>query len=199
MLDTSHKCFISFKTEDIEYKKAIQNDLNIKMIDKSLNSPIASENNAYVMEKIRTDYLNDSSVTIVLIGTHSAENDLRQDQRYIKRELQASLYKSKKSGRNGILGVVLPNMYNTIYLGEHTCPICGEKHCYLNINDNTIIKEFSVNYFIHKDYGCAWKSEDRYCILKKWDDFVKNPEKCINQAFEKRFEPIANKVKVFPK
>jgi hypothetical protein len=31
------KCFISFKTEDKNYKEKIQNELNINMIDKSLN------------------------------------------------------------------------------------------------------------------------------------------------------------------
>lgn len=39
-----HKCFISFKTEDISYKETIQNDLNVDMIDKSLNKPIDSQN-----------------------------------------------------------------------------------------------------------------------------------------------------------
>lgn len=38
-----HKCFISFKTEDKYYKKRIQEDLGINMIDKSLNKAIDSE------------------------------------------------------------------------------------------------------------------------------------------------------------
>jgi len=29
-----HKCFISFKTEDIKYKKEIQDNFDIDMIDK---------------------------------------------------------------------------------------------------------------------------------------------------------------------
>ena len=31
----AHKCFISFKTEDMDYKKKIQEDMGIEMIDKS--------------------------------------------------------------------------------------------------------------------------------------------------------------------
>lgn len=46
-----HKCFISFKTEDISYKETIQNDLDVDMIDKSLNEPINSENEDYIMRK----------------------------------------------------------------------------------------------------------------------------------------------------
>lgn len=36
----------------------------------------------------------------------------------------------------------------------------------------------------------------RYCILVKWDDFVENPEKYVNAAYDKRTAPIAEKVKV---
>lgn len=44
------------------------------MIDKSLNEPINSEDQDYIMKVIRRDYLNDSTVTICLIGSNSAEN-----------------------------------------------------------------------------------------------------------------------------
>lgn len=43
------------------------------------------------MRKIREDYLSDSTVTIHLIGAESSENNIWQNQNYIKRELQASL------------------------------------------------------------------------------------------------------------
>ena len=69
----AHKCYISFKTEDIAYKEAIQNDDRVDMIDKSLNEPINSNDEDYIMRKIREDYLSDSTVTIFLIGKHSAE------------------------------------------------------------------------------------------------------------------------------
>ena len=108
----SHKCFISFKTEDKKYKKYIQEDLKIDMIDKSLNTPINSTDEDYIMRKIREDYLSDSTVTIHLIGEYSAENLLYENQAYIKRELQASLYNGENNTINGILGIVLPNMYD---------------------------------------------------------------------------------------
>lgn len=38
-----HKCFILFKTEDTKYKKYIQENLNLDMIDKSLDVPIDSK------------------------------------------------------------------------------------------------------------------------------------------------------------
>lgn len=193
----SHKCFISFKTEDKEYKRYIQEDLKIDMIDKSLNTPINSTDEDYIMRKIREDYLSDSTVTIHLIGEYSAENSLYENQAYIKRELQASLYNGENNTKNGILGIVLPNMYDKIFKGSEVCSVCGKSHNIVCINDSTVVKEFSYNYYIPKD-GCSWSEEDRFCVLVKWNDFVKNPELYINKAFDKRSSPISAKTKVRP-
>src|SRR5258707_1676139 len=100
----ARKCFISFKTEDLAYKLAIQNDLRVDMIDKCLNEPIESRDEDYIMQKIRGDYLSDSTVTIHLIGEKSAER-LGHEQRFIKRELQASLYDGENNSRSGIFGI----------------------------------------------------------------------------------------------
>ena len=193
----SHKCFISFKTEDKKYKKYIQEDLKIDMIDKSLNTPINSTDEDYIMRKIREDYLSDSTVTIHLIGEYSAENLLYENQAYIKRELQASLYNGENNTKNGILGIVLPNMYDKIFKGSEVCSVCGKSHNIVCINDSTVVKEFSYNYYIPKD-GCSWSEEDRFCVLVKWNDFVKNPELYINKAFDKRSSLISAKTKVSP-
>ena len=59
-----HKCFISFKTEDTIYKEEIQSwvgENKIDMIDKSLNDPIDSEDEDYIVRKIREDHISDSS------------------------------------------------------------------------------------------------------------------------------------------
>ena len=193
----SHKCFISFKTEDKKYKKYIQEDLKIDMIDKSLNTPINSTDEDYIKRKIREDYLSDSTVTIHLIGEYSAENLLYENQAYIKRELQASLYNGENNTKNGILGIVLPNMYDKIFKGSEVCSVCGKSHNIVCINDSTVVKEFSYNYYIPKD-GCSWSEEDRFCVLVKWNDFVKNPELYINKAFDKRSSLISAKTKVRP-
>lgn len=201
MSDVKHKCYISFKTEDMDYKKSIQEDLDVDMIDKSLNTPIESEDEDYIMRKIREDYLSDSTVTIFLIGTHSAENDVFQDQTYIKRELQASLYNNPPNNtRNGVLGIVLPDMIDKIYKGEYTCSTCSKQHNYVAIDKDTVIEEFRYNYYLPEpENGCSWSENDRYCVLVKWDDFCDNPNKYINQAFDKRTSEIAKKVKVYPK
>ena len=192
-----HKCFITFKTEDAAYKKHIQEELNVDMIDKSLNEPIDSDDEEYIMRKIREDYLSDSTVTICLIGTRSSENLGWDEQRFIKRELQASLYNGQGNTKSGILGVVLPSMYNSIYTGSVICNTCGRSHNYVNVNDSTTVKEFSYNYYIPND-KCAWTEEDRYCVLVKWEDFEKAPNDYIDKAFDKRSSDISSKTKVRP-
>lgn len=196
-----HKCFISFKTEDKKFKEKLQ-DLDIDMIDKSLNEKIPSNNPDYIMQKIRSEHLKDSTVTITLIGNYSAENS-NENQYYIKKELQASLYgKSPESSDNpnGVLGVVLPCMYDKIYTGSHTCSVCGEEHNYVNINDNTTIKEFNYNYYLPNPHSnCAWAENDRYCVLVKWDIFIQKPNYYIEKAFQKRNNrTLLNKIKVRP-
>ncbi|MGS2739035.1 TIR domain-containing protein [Sinomicrobium sp. M5D2P17] len=194
----AHKCFISFKTEDIAYKDHIRDGMDIEMIDKSLTEPIDSFDDDYIMRKIREDYLSDSTVTIFLIGQNSSENLGLYEQRYIKKELQASLYNGAYNSKNGILGVVLPSMYDTIYRGSYNCPTCGGSHNYVGINDSTVIKEFSYNYYIPSFGKCSWSESDRYCVLIKWDYFLISPEYYIEQAFDKRSQPVANKTKVRP-
>mgnify|MGYP004469529451 FL=1 len=196
-----HKCFISFKTEDQNYKNEIQSwseSEKVDMIDKSLNTPIDSNDEDYILRKIREDYLADSTVTIVLIGAHSAESLGEEEQKYIKRELQASLYNGTENTRNGILGVVLPSMYSSVYKGSEICSVCGKSHNIVAINDSTTIREFSANYYLDDKHKCFYAEEDRYCVLVKWDDFKSNPNLYINKAFDKRTAPIAQKVRVYP-
>src|SRR3989338_8307906 len=95
----AHKSFISFKTEDSAYKEAIQLLPNLDIIDKSLDEAIESDDEEYIMQKIREDYLADSTVTIHLIGLKSAEALGWEEQKFIKRELQASLYNGEGNTR----------------------------------------------------------------------------------------------------
>lgn len=192
----ARKCFISFKTEDAAYKKAIQDDLNVDMIDKSLDEAIDSDDEEYIMQQIRENYLSDSTVTIHLIGANSAENLGEEEQKFIKRELQASLYDGKNNPRSGILGVVLPSAEVQIYCGSNSCK-CGNVVSVVTLDDSTAVKEFHVNFYIPNN-KCHWTEDDRYCVLVKWADFAADPEKYIEQAFSKREHSIAGKAKVRP-
>lgn len=195
--NVTHKCFISYKTEDHASKELIQDLEELDIIDKSLNEAIDSDDEDYIMRRIREEYLSDSTVTIHLIGLYGAESQGWDEQRFIKRELQASLYDGEDNTKSGILGVVLPEAMGRVYRGTLTCSSCRQSHNHVAISNDTTISEFRYNYYIPND-KCAHSDDDRYCVLVKWDDFVSSPNTFINAAFDKRTHPIAAKTKVRP-
>lgn len=197
-----HKCFVSYKKEDLSYKKKLVDLFDSKdIIDKTLDRIIDSADGDYIMQTIRDDYLSDSTVTIFLIGAHSSENEGvdywgRAKNYFIQRELQASLYNGKNNTRNGILGVVIPEMYSEIFKGSYTCTICNKSHGYVSVGDKTVIREFGKNYYCEPHSGCSWSEDERYCLLVKWEDFIDNPSEYIDQAFEKRNSEVSAKIRI---
>lgn len=193
----ARKCYVSFKAEDMDYKSAIQQMAGLEIIDKSLNTPINSDNEDYIMQVIRDQYLSDSTVTIHLIGLYGAENRGWEEQKFIKRELQASLYHAEGNTKNGILGIVLPDVDASIYKGNYACSACSGSHNLVAIGNTTTISEFSYNYYIPNN-KCSHPEEDRYCVLVRWESFTLDPNTYIEQAFNKRSAAIATKTKVRP-
>lgn len=196
-LSVSHKCYISFKTEDIHFKQRIQSMSDLDIIDKSLDESINSNNEDYILQVIRSEYLADSTVTIHLIGLYGAEVRGMYEQRFIKRELQSSLYSGADNSKNGILGIVLPEAQSSVYKGRYSCSTCGGIHNLVAINNNTTVSEFSYNYYIPNG-KCAHTEEERYCVLTPWESFVVDPNSFVETAFDKRLAPIASKTKVRP-
>lgn len=201
------KCYISYKFEDECYKnRIVKKFAGIEFVDNSQKFEIDSEDPEYIMQQIREKYLKNSTVTIFLIGTHSGENyrdpmdKIRNldSQIIIRREITSSLYEGNGNTRNGLLGIVLPKMESRIYGESSVCPNCGKKIDYVNLNDDTVIKEFWQNYYLkeHKN-GCThFSEEDRYAVLVRYSEFMKSPEEYIEKAFEKRSMPIAKNVRV---
>jgi len=75
----------------------------------------------YVMSRIREECLEDSSVTIVLVGrcTHS--------RRYVDWEIKSSLRQAGNEPPNGLLGIILPGASITTMLGGTTLPCCPDR------------------------------------------------------------------------
>lgn len=195
-----HNCFISFKKEDEYYCKKIAELLKIEsMSGKYLDEWIDSEDLDYVMQRIRDEYMKGSSVTLYLIGNHSSENEGldefgRSKQSFMIRELQATLFDRKENRLSGLIGIVLPEMEPKIYGDSYRCKTCGKEIGILHINDETVLREFSQNYWLEND-DCNHYSEDgRFCVLVKYADFMNDPQKYIDQAFDKTKSKIAEKV-----
>lgn len=111
MSEIRHKVFISYHRDDrkevddfieifdYERKVFITRALGIGMADDIIDSTDTD----YVMRRIRELYLQDSTVTIVLIG------ECTWARRYVDWEIQASLRHGETVTPNGVLGIVLPS------------------------------------------------------------------------------------------
>lgn len=208
MSDERHRCYISYKFEDEFYKNEIIKLFGDSVfIDKSQQEKIHSDDPDVIMNKIHSEYLVDTTVTIFLIGDKSYENyrDLKDKEKgfdsqiIIRNEIRASLRRrGSDDTRNGLLGIVLPSMINKIYCGKYYCHHCNSWIRNVVIDDSTVIKEFHKNYYIIPDSeDCDHYSEDgRYAILVSWDEFIKNPKFYIDKAFNKRNQKIADYVRV---
>ena len=85
-------------------------------------------------------------------------------------------------------------MEQKVYGGSYKCEHCQQLVNVVNINDSTVIREFFKNYYLKADQ-CGHYSEDgRFCVLCKFDDFMNDPDKFINMAYDKINKPIAKYV-----
>ena len=185
-----HGCFISYKKEDKQkgYLKKVVDRLEELQIPCSfLDKTIETDNIDTVISVLRQEYMNNKPVTLFLIGensyedtaerwnkTHFCKHDEYNEQSFIIRELRATLSDYDGNPRHGVVGIVLPEMINKIYKGKYVCPHCGSTINYVCVDDETVIREFWVNYYLVPDSDkCNHYSEDgRYCVLCTLNDFL---------------------------
>jgi hypothetical protein len=124
------KVFISHFKDDRNEVDTFIKEFSTVFIPKVLGANdnydlIKSSDTNYVMQQIRANYLEDSTVTIVLIGscTHS--------RRYVDWELKSSLRQGQFTP-NGLLGILLPSQGNSAYLPQRFANNWedGEGNCY---------------------------------------------------------------------
>lgn len=102
-----HKVFISsnYSPEDNYYKEYLEKMLGNNFISKSIHEGDIDDQNIKtetVMQKIRNEYLRDSTVTVVLIGPETWKR------KFVDWEISASLRHTEFNPRSGLLGITLP-------------------------------------------------------------------------------------------
>ena len=101
-----HKVFISLHHDDEEYKKRFAQMMKEDVVDKSVEDGDIDDQNtktATVRQKIRDEFIAEATVTVVLIGPCTWKR------KHVDWEIGASLRKTKKNSRCGLLGILLPN------------------------------------------------------------------------------------------
>jgi hypothetical protein len=116
-----HRVFISFHHQNDEaYKDELLrlNGLRPIFIDGSVDTGGISDllDDRSIREVIRDEYLRDSTVTIVLVGTAT------QRRKHVDWEIYSSMYDGKVNKKSGILVVNLPTIscpyFNAAHVGE---------------------------------------------------------------------------------
>jgi len=107
----SHKCFISYNAADKDAVDQFCENFSGSFIRRGLKMEddiIDSTNTDYVMQRIRSLYLKDSTVTIVLIGKCTWAR------RFVDWEVQASLRNPADGYPNGVVAIQLWDSYKTL-------------------------------------------------------------------------------------
>jgi hypothetical protein len=112
---TRHRCFISYHHDDerevAQFISTFDHQHDI-LISRGIGASmpgdvIGSDNAGYIMSRVRQLYLNDSTITIVMIGRCTWAR------RYVDWEVAASLRNTQNSQRNGLLAIALPSVAGT--------------------------------------------------------------------------------------
>ncbi|CDH04888.1 TIR domain-containing protein [Xenorhabdus bovienii] len=179
-----HKTFLSYhhaNEQDLK-DRLIEKFGGETFIDKSVNDGDISTDvsDEYIMRRIREDYLGDSTVTVVLIGTETARRP------FVNSEIQASLWGENSAG---LVGVIRDELYPNVFSSGS----CVSSTCNCGIGTRTIQRGYDhyLPWLIKKNHSyphtvAHYNDIDVYCSLVKYSDFINSCEFYINQAFDKR-------------
>lgn len=188
----AHKTFISYKFseatklrddiigawgEDASYYKGETKD-----------SPDRTNQAEGTIEKALTDMMYDTSVTIVIISPHMKES------KWIDWEIEYCLKNITRKGRtshkNGLVGVIqkVNNSYD--WFKKHKVNSDG---CSVSTYDDSylydVIKRLRYNQeppvYLCPNCKCVDYLKGSYMAFVEEDDFLSNPDKYINNAYEK--------------
>lgn len=120
MTISKHKVFISYHhANDQEYKESLlkwneNNDFDI-FIDASVDTGDINENlsDESIRQKIRDEYLRDSTVTILLVGTNT------KNRKHVDWEVYSSMFDGQVNKKSGVLVIQLPSTECTTYTAAH--------------------------------------------------------------------------------
>ena len=170
-----HKVFISYHHANDQYYKEELLEFNEKhkiFIDMSVDTGNIDDDlpDETIRVKIRDEYLKDSSVTILLVGTQT------KYRKHIDWEIYSSMYNGKTNKKSGILVIQLPTI-NPKYV---TAPFEEEKqYIYNYINSWTSInnrKEYKKRYpcLPERIIDNLMKSDVKISVTK-WENIINNP------------------------
>lgn len=104
-----HKVFLSFHHQDEAYRQQFEsqfsNEFNSIFVNRSVQDGDIDPNNQTdtIRQKIRDNFISDSTVTIVLIGSDTWKR------KHVDWEIGYSLTQTSQNSRSGLIGILLPS------------------------------------------------------------------------------------------
>ena len=116
--NAKHKIFITYHHENDQYYKEELLELNEEheiFIDKSVDTDDISDDldDETIRQTIRDEYLRDSTVTILLVGTET------KGRKHVDWELYSSMIDGSVNKKSGILVINLPTTGSTLATAPH--------------------------------------------------------------------------------
>lgn len=113
-----HKVFISFHSADLDYKirfEQIFANYHEVIISRSVSEGDIDDGlkTETVRQKIRDEYLRDSTVTVVLVGAKTWQR------KHVDWEISSSIRHTQYNHRSGLLGILLPTHPNYFENNHH--------------------------------------------------------------------------------
>lgn len=176
-LEYNYNYILPMKTTARRYVDKLEEKIGIDNIYKGENDgeDLSSLSDDSIWNNLK-EKIFDSSVTIVLISPNMKEYLKSQNSQWIPQEISYSLKKithnGRTSGSNGIICVVLPDRY-----GSYNYYI-NQSYFGTTYNDNVTFDIIKNNRNNNK------YRQGSYIVTVKWDDFINNFNKYIDEAIE---------------
>lgn len=186
---TNHKVFISYHHSNDQWAKdELQrwNESENLFIDLSVNSEDVDDTlpTETIREVIRDDYLRDSTVTIVLVGTET------RGRKHVDWEIYSSMFDGKVNKKSGIFVVQLPSTNPTYITAAHDIEkklLYPEWASWTAISDRA---EYERRYpFLSDRLKDNLLASDAKISVTKWDTIAANHthlSTLIDAAYEDR-------------
>lgn len=171
-----HKVFISYQhNNDQSYKEELLrlNTKNAIFIDGSVDTGDIDEKltDIRIREKIRDEYLRDSTVTILLVGTET------KNRKHVDWELYSSMFDGTLNKKSGILVINLPSINSIYYTATHKDEkelLYPENSNWISITDRKDYKE-RYPFMPERIIDNLLESEAKISVVN-WDKFYSKPE-----------------------
>ncbi|WP_404277132.1 TIR domain-containing protein [Exiguobacterium undae] len=200
----ARKTFISYKYSESrllrdEIVKSLKDDAKYYTGETSISPNMSNQSTNYIKNKLK-DMIHSTSVTIVIISPNMKSSN------WIDWEIEYSLKRIKRgdrtSGVNGVLGVIMKKNGGYEWFRNQVSKRDG--HTSFVTNDEYLYEIIKKNRFneVRPTYTCEEcmtvnSLTGSYISLVSEDDFLKNPEFYIENAYSK--SKIESEYKIFKK